>query len=117
MNRVIAAPGSESALSASVAWINGLLLGSLAAGLCVIAVAIVGILMFGGRLPVRQGLRVILGCFVLLGAPIIASGFLAFWQGLNGASVDSSNVSALPEREYPPPADYDSYAGASTRRD
>ena len=44
--------------------------------LCVLAVAFVGMLMLTGRLALREGLRVALGCFILLGAPAIASAFV-----------------------------------------
>ena len=72
--------GSESALAASIAWINGLLLGSLATGLCVLGVSLVGFLMLMGQIPIRHGMRVILGCFVLLGAPVIAAGLAGAWR-------------------------------------
>ena len=39
-----------------------------------LAVAFVGLMLMTGRLAVRDGLRVAVGCFVLLGAPLIASG-------------------------------------------
>lgn len=73
--------GGSPSILAALAWLQGTLLGSIAIGLCVIAVAWVGFLMLQGRLPVREGARVIVGCFILLGAPVIASGFLGFWQG------------------------------------
>lgn len=111
-------PPTGNSVSSSIEWINDLLLGSLAFGLCVIAVAVVGLLMFSGRLPVRQGLRVILGCFILLGAPIIAAGFLGVWQGVDAPTYEPpSLVEHAGQREEPPPADYDPYAGASLRRD
>ncbi len=115
---ILAFPGpGGSVLENAIGWINGLLLGSLAVGLCVLAVALVGLMMFEGRLPVRHGARVILGCFILLGAPVIASGFAGFWQ--------EESVSPLPApapderlspREPLPPSEYDPYAGASLRR-
>ena len=58
------------------AWITGTLLGSVALGLCILAVAFVGFTMLTGRLPIKLGLRVVLGCFILLAAPVIASAFL-----------------------------------------
>lgn len=118
MNNAAYVPPSGSAMGSSIEWINGLLLGSLAVGLCVIAVAAVGLMMFGGRLPVRQGLRVIFGCFVLLGAPVIAAGFMEVWQGGDiPAHQPRSLVEYAGPREEPPPANYDPYAGASLRRD
>ena len=109
---------SESALVSSIDWLNSLVLGSLAIGLCVIAVAIMGLMMFSGRLPLRQGLRVILGCFILLGAPVIAAGFMGIWQGAaESPSAQPMLVENIEQREPPPPANHDPYAGASLRRD
>ena len=92
-----------------------MLLDEIALGLCVLAVALIGLLMLTGRLPLREGMRVVLGCFVLLGAPVIAAGLM---QG-EGGVIDSARP--LPpvalQTEAPraalPPADYDPYAGAS----
>lgn len=67
-------PQGSSAIADAAAWINGALLGSLAIGLCVIAVATIGLITLSGRLPVRRGMHVVLGCFVLLGAPGWACG-------------------------------------------
>ena len=44
--------------------------------ICVIAAALIGALIRTGGLPLRQGTQVVLGCFVLFGAPIIAEGLL-----------------------------------------
>jgi len=55
-------------------WVIGTLFGSVAVALCIIAVAFVGLIMMTGRLAIRDGVRVVIGCFVLLGAPTIASG-------------------------------------------
>jgi len=112
-----APPGSESALAAAIAWINSLLLGSLATGLCVLAVSLVGLLMLMGQAPIRHGMRVILGCFVLFGAPVIAAGLAGAWQSVSPAAPEP--IVFIPEktREPLPPADYDPYAGASLRRE
>ena len=61
-------------LASATDWVTGTLLGDLAVGLCVIAVAFFGLMLMTGRLAFRDGLRVALGCFVLLGAPLIAGG-------------------------------------------
>ena len=110
---------SQTPLESSAWWLTDTLLGGLAIGLCIIAVAIVGLLMMSGRLPVRQGAKVALGCFVLLGAPIIASGFLTLGEearrfyGTNAIP----RAQTLPQREELPPSTYDPYAGASIRDD
>lgn len=108
--------GSQSAFADAIDWINGLLLGSLAVGLCVIAVALVGMFMLSGRLPVRQGMRVILGCFILLGAPLIAAGLAGAWHS-ETSSPPPPLIAQEQRPQDPPPADFDPYAGASLRRD
>jgi type IV secretion system protein VirB2 len=62
-----AAPGSDS-IGAAVAWVEALLLGSLATLVAQIAVAVLGLMMLAGRLDRRHAVRVAVGCFVLLGA-------------------------------------------------
>jgi type IV secretory pathway VirB2 component (pilin) len=117
MNGPLVPPGSVSALAASVDWINGVLLGGLATGLCVLAVSLVGVLMLLGQMPIRHGLRVILGCFVLLGAPVIAAGLAGAWQSASPAAPEPMVFIPEDSREALPPADYDPYAGASLRRE
>lgn len=110
---------SPAPFESSVDWISGTLLGSVAIGICVLAVAMIGLMMLTGRLPVRYGLRVVLGCFVLLGAPVIAGAFSTGWSSL----AEPAPVIITPEQIEPdpradlPPAQYDPYAGASLRSD
>jgi type IV secretory pathway VirB2 component (pilin) len=108
-----------SATTGAVRWIEGLLLGEVALALCVIAVALIGVMMLRGRLPVRDGLRVALGCAVLLGAPVIASGFMAGSSEFRAAPVQPPPLpaQAASPRDPLPPADHDPYAGASLRRE
>jgi type IV secretory pathway VirB2 component (pilin) len=100
-------------------WTQGVLVGSMATSLCVIAVAILGLLLLSGNLRVRRGAEVVLGCFLLLGAGLLA----AQLQPLaGGAAGESSGVEQIivPEpaiTQPPPSANYDPYAGASLRRD
>ncbi len=102
----------------SVRWIEGVMLGEIALGVCVIAVAFIGALMLTGRLPLREGAQIIVGCFVLLAAPVIATGFIGFKGGVINPSAPSP-ASAQIDNPRPdlPPADYDPYAGASLRED
>lgn len=91
-------------------WISDVAFGPLAVTLCVLAVAFVGFVMLTGRMPVRMGLRVVLGCFVLLGAPVIASGLMEFSRD---PQVDRPPPALKePAREELPPANYDPFAGA-----
>lgn len=48
------------AVKSGAAWLVSLATGTMAVGLCVLAIATIGLLMLGGRLPVRDGLRVVL---------------------------------------------------------
>lgn len=112
------APAAEPVLPAATGWVTDALFGEVAAGLCVLAVAFVGLLLMTGHLAIREGLRVAVGCFMLLGAPIIAA-------GLRGAADETAadggprqlTIEAAPLPAPPPPANYDPYAGASLRRD
>lgn len=110
-------PGSSSFAAASD-WVGGLVFGPTVVTLCVLAVALLGFAMLTGRLPVRRAGLVVLGCFVLLGAPTIVAGLpIDFWmQAADGPPPVSAN-SILYERPTLPPATYDPYAGASLRRE
>ncbi len=111
-------PAADSPLTDSLSWILDLLLGGLAMGLCVVAVAFVGLLALTGRLPLRQGARVILGCFLLLGAPVIAAGLMAEAQEVTDAPREIPiRETVEPPRQDLPPANYDPYSGASLRRE
>jgi len=82
----------------------------------VIAVALVGMMMLTGRVAVRQGLRVTVGCFVLLGAPAVA----LVLQALAHREYAPGHVAvpaATPAPPTYPPSDYDPYAGASLQTD
>jgi type IV secretion system protein VirB2 len=61
----------QSVLVEALDWIQGLLLGSVATGVAVIAVAFLGFGMLTGRLDWRMGVRVMLGIFIVFGAPMI----------------------------------------------
>jgi type IV secretion system protein VirB2 len=55
-------------------WVRDLLMGPLATTVAVIAVAMVGFMMLTGRMNWKHGAIVILGLFILFGAPhIVAS--------------------------------------------
>ncbi|WP_084385126.1 TrbC/VirB2 family protein [Novosphingobium naphthalenivorans] len=106
---------SSNALLACSDWIVGTLTGALGVMLAVLAIAGVGFAMLQGRLAVRSGVRVILGCFVLFGAPVIAK---ALSGGVGQAPAQTVEVyNALPSPPIaipaPPPPNTDPYAGAS----
>jgi type IV secretory pathway VirB2 component (pilin) len=114
-------------LFTAVTWVERTVLGSVATSVAVIAVAVVGFMMLRGRLQVRRGVTVIMGCFVLFGAPVLAAGI---------RGIASTVLPAPPIVRVPPPPDpvplarpqppmpgpspapspnYDPYAGASVR--
>ena len=65
---------STNAIASAAIWLQSTLLGTIATTVAVIAVASVGFLMLAGRIDVRRGAQVVLGCFVIFGASTIANG-------------------------------------------
>jgi type IV secretory pathway VirB2 component (pilin) len=108
-------PAGSSVLVAAVLWLEGTVLGTIATTIAIIAIAWVGLMMLLGRADIRYGLTVILGCFILFGAPTIAVGIRDFLAGGEQA-LASPLPSERPPPELPsppPPAHNDPYAGAS----
>lgn len=109
---------SEPALSAAADWISDAVFGSVAAALCVIAIAFVGLMLMAGRLAVRDALRAAFGCFVLLGAPAIAAGLQGAAEQVSPPALPHERTVNVPPPVAPlPQATYDPYAGASLRQD
>lgn len=109
---------AQSALPAAAHWVEGLLLGSVGSALAVIAVALTGFALLFGRLSVRSGARVILGCFILFGAGSIARGLLGLVTVQTPAVVVYQQPTSGPAQAAPPPPPasanpFDPYAGAS----
>jgi len=74
--------------------------------------------MLTGRIAIRRGGQVILGCFILLGAPVIASSMLALLgpsQSNTLTPADTVVYEAQPREELEP-SGYSPYTGASSRR-
>ncbi len=71
------APQGTSPILGAVTWMQDTLLGEVASGAAVIAVAVVGLMMLSGRLNWRYGATVIVGCFILFGAATIVGGIRA----------------------------------------
>lgn len=101
--------GGGAPMAESVRWVEGAMLGEIALGICVIAVAFLGALMLTGRLPLREGARIVVGCFVLLGAPVIAAGLAKGGNGVNQTARPEPPVVAQIENRRPelPPANFD----------
>lgn len=112
-------PAGSSALVAAVSWLQDVLLGTVATSIAVIAIAAIGFGMLTGRVNIRHGATVILGCFILFGASTIVSG-LRYAAGGAGDYAPSPVVVVAPPPPPQPrpqptgvPAPYDPYAGAS----
>lgn len=111
-----AAPGGSGALAAAVQWLQSTLLGTVATTVAVICVATVGLMMLSGRIDLRRGASVVLGCFILFGASSIAAGIRSV------AAADYAPVEPVyrvdpwlpaPPPPAAPPAPSDPYAGAA----
>ena len=110
---------AEPVLGSASEWTRGVLGGSLATSLCIIAIAILGLLLLSGRLRVSRGVGVMLGTFLLLGAGLLAAQLQELAGGVTKSERESEQI-IVPEptpTRPPPPANYDPYAGASLRRD
>lgn len=65
---------SSNPILGAATWVKDLLMGPVATTVAVIAVALVGFMMLTGRMNWKHGAVVILGLFILFGAPhIVAS--------------------------------------------
>jgi type IV secretory pathway VirB2 component (pilin) len=109
-------PAGSSVLGAAVLWLQGTLLGTLATTVAIIAVASVGLMMLAGRMNVRYGLTVILGSFILFGAPAIVAGIQSMaGTGYAGGYAPPPPTPAPPPPALPPPppGNPDPYAGAA----
>ncbi|UKK86173.1 TrbC/VirB2 family protein [Sphingopyxis sp. BSN-002] len=109
-------PPTHSPIAEGMMWAQGAALGSTATMFAVIAVAAIGLLMLSGRLELRRGITVVVGCFILFGASSIATAL----NGLAGAGSDgdrrtNTDLGQLPShlQSHLPPSAYDPYAGAS----
>lgn len=103
-----------SAPFAAAEWIERLLIGPVGTSLAVISLAWFGLGMLTGRLAVRRGALLVLGCFVLFGAPVIAKGLLGLAGEAGGArpAPVALTINPPPPAVRQPPA-FDPYAGAS----
>lgn len=105
----------DGSLPSALHWVEGVLVGSVGSTIAIIAVGLTGFALLSGRMPFRHGASVVLGCFILFGAPAIAKGLLDL------GFVSSGPVSISPPSVILPPPlpskapqpNYDPYAGAS----
>lgn len=111
-------PPADSPIADGVVWVQGAALGTSATTVAVLAVAAIGLLMLSGRLELRRGITVVIGCFILFGAAGFAAALTAAASADNAPSTPAApSLDSLPNQlrssPPPPPAAYDPYAGAS----
>jgi len=107
-------PYNRDGMISAASWLQHLLLGSMATAIAVLAVAAIGAMMLTGRVDLRRVAAVILGCFLLFGAPVIAAGLYTMLSGVAGGTA----AQAPPPAPKPPSAPasttpFDPYAGAA----
>lgn len=105
-------PAGPDALVASVEWLRMVLTGRVATMCAVIAVAWIGMLAMTGRVALRRGVQVIVGCFVLFGAPAIVAGLESAVGGNDRAEVAMQTPPGPPPPILPQVPAYDPSAGA-----
>jgi len=86
------APDAPSAISASSEFLEGALLGDLAMALCVLAIAIIGLVALSGRLAIHSSAKTLFGCVLLLSSPSIAAELLGRQKSEPLASVSDRSV-------------------------
>lgn len=108
----------SNALVAASQWLTDVATGSIAVGAATIAVAAIGFAMLAGRIDLRRGANVILGCFILFAAPSIANGFILWANGGDATPPQAALAPPLPPPTPAPPPQQpnDPYAGASLIR-
>ena len=110
-------PSDHHVLTQAAQWIAATATGSIATGVATIAVAAVGFALLAGRIDIRRGATVILGCFILFAAPALASAFVQWANGDDAAVRQAALAPPLPPASEPPPYQpKDPYAGASLIR-
>ncbi len=118
----LADPPPSSVILPAAQWIQGALLGTIATGFAILAVAMIGVLMLSGRIAIRQGATVIIGCFIVFGAANIARGLRGASEAVAGADdappmvVAKSDPVIMPTAPSKPREDYPPYAGAALLR-
>ena len=113
----LADPPEASVILPAVLWVQGILLGNIATTIAVVTVASIGFAMLTGRVDLRRGGTIILGCFIVFGASTIANGLRNAAQSPNTLSSQNAPAPppafAQPTRTGAAATGYDPYAGAS----
>ncbi len=88
---------------AAVQWLQNTLLGTVATTVAVICVATVGLMMMSGRVDLRRGASVVVGCFILFGASSIAAGIRSVATGDSPEAVAYVEPWTAPQPSAPAP--------------
>lgn len=107
------AGSGQSSLVLAANWLADLLTGEFGTTIAVLTVAGVGFAALLGRFAMRDSLRIVIGCFILFGSPIIAKGLisLAYQNSAPTPVRSNSSFNAVPVTSTRP--HFDPYAGAS----
>ena len=99
-------------LLSAAGWFEQAVSGNAALLVATIAVGAIGFALFTGRLPVRQGLAALAGCFLLFGSAAIGRAL----RGLGGPVYAASEANSPPDSSLVTlptvPPERDPYAGA-----
>ncbi|MBB3360356.1 MULTISPECIES: TrbC/VirB2 family protein [unclassified Novosphingobium] len=109
-------PAHIQAFGVVADWLREVLSGSLATALCVVAISLVGLSLFQGRLRLQRAALVVVGIFLLLGAPMISARIIGNLHPALPASTDTTFVPPPAISQNRPalsPNGFDPYAGAS----
>jgi type IV secretory pathway VirB2 component (pilin) len=113
----LADPPQPSVILPAVQWIEGIFLGNIATAIAIVAVASIGFAMLTGRVDLRRGGTIILGCFIIFGASTIANGLRGATQSPDAlysqSAPDPPPIFPRPARANATNSSYDPYAGAS----
>lgn len=97
---------SPDPLSSSAMWVHELLFVSLLPIIASLAIAFIGFRMLFGRLGPGRGMTIVIGIFLALGAPAIATGLLSGMQtppgGLHPSDFQMSVAEEPPQIEQEP---------------
>jgi type IV secretory pathway VirB2 component (pilin) len=107
-------PVDQNALGGAVQWLQQALLGTVATTICVVAIASFGLAMLQGRISVRRGSSVLLGCALIVVAPIISGALMLTIEGAVGQDyIGLHDAPKIPGSPEPDTNDADPYAGAA----
>ena len=67
-------PSGSGVIAEAIDWLTGTLLGNVATGIAILAVAVIAILLMTGRIEWGRAALVVIGIFILFGAVSIVSG-------------------------------------------